>query len=162
MRIAIASMASRPSEFSDDDRIVELLRARGVNASVEVAHCLRWRPRHRPVRSRPIDQATKLVAAIGASGRTAMVQPYLPSVDSEGEIAIVFIDGEPAHALRKRAVLRPGEIAPVRADPVGAAEAMYDPHLVRAATATEAELESATAVVAELARRSQVFRFTSA
>lgn len=50
-------------------------------------------------------------------------------------------------------MLRSGEIAPVRADGLGAAEAMYDPDLVSADTATEAELESARAVVTEVARR---------
>lgn len=99
------------------------------------------------------DQAEALIAAIGASGRTAMVQPYHPSVDTDGEIGIVFVNGEPSHALRKRAVLRSGEIAPVRADGLGAAEAMYDPDLVSADTTTEAELESARAVVAAVARR---------
>ena len=59
-----------------------------------------------------------------------MVQPYQPSVDTVGETAVLFIDGEPAHALRKRAVLRPDEVAPVRDDGVGAAEVMYDPGLV--------------------------------
>ena len=99
------------------------------------------------------EQAMALIAAIGASGRTSMVQPYLPTVDTDGEIAIVFIDGEPTHALRKRAVLRPGEVAPVRDDAAGAAEAMYDPDLVRAATASRADLESARAVIDEVARR---------
>lgn len=99
------------------------------------------------------EHANALIAAIGASGRTSMVQPYLPAVDTDGEIAIVFIDGEPTHALRKRAVLRPGEVAPVRDDAAGAAEAMYDSDLVRAATASRADLESARAVIDEVARR---------
>ncbi len=241
MRIAIASMAARPSDFSDDELVVELLKQRDVDAAIHpwdderVAwrsfdlvvirstwdytrrreHFLAWadwlggalhnppplvrwnsdkrylldlaaaglpviettyvRPGEPPpdinresvikptvsagardtgrFSQHEADQAAALIGAINASGRTAMVQPYLRSVDSNGETAIVFIDGKPAHALRKRAVLRPGEIAPVRDDPVGAAEAMYDPDLVSAATATAAELESATAVVAELTRR---------
>ena len=73
------------------------------------------------------DEARELIAAIQASGRTAMVQPYQPTVDAVGETAVLCIDGEPAHALRKRAVLRPDEVAPVRDDGVGAAEIMYDP-----------------------------------
>lgn len=234
-------MAFKPSEFSDDERLVELLQARAVDASIQVwddatvdwadfdgvvirstwdysrrledfltwaemigdrlhnpPALVRWNSDKRYLRDlatagigvvqtiyvRPGDpsptiqcesvikptvsagardtgrfgpdqaaQARALLAAICASGRTAMVQTYLSSVDIEGEIAIVFIDGEPSHALRKRAVLRKGEIAPVRDDAVGAAEAMYDPSLVTAATATDAELDSARAVVAEVARR---------
>lgn len=240
MRIAIASMASRPREFGDDDRLVELLRARGADASIQVwdsdvdwrdfdlvvirstwdysrrreefltwadsvgerlhnpPALVRWNSDkrylqdlaaagvrvvettyvgpgapapgiHRDSVIKPTvsagardtgrfgpeqaDQAAALLALIAATGRTAMVQPYLRSVDTEGESAIVFIGGEPSHALRKRAVLRPGEIAPVRDDAVGAAQAMYDPDLVRPDTATTAELESATAVLAYLARR---------
>lgn len=241
MRIAIASMASRPREFPDDERLVALLRARGADASIHAwddehvawpsfdtvvirstwdysrrreeflawadavgdrlhnpPSLVRWNSDKRYLRDlaeagvrvvettyvRPgdpapaieadsvikptvsagardtgrfgpaqADQAHALIVAIGASGRTAMVQPYLSSVDIVGEVAIVFIDGKPSHTLRKRAVLRPGEVAPVRDDAVGAAEAMYDPDLVRADTATEAELESAKAVVAQVRRR---------
>ena len=97
--------------------------------------------------------ALDLIAAIQASGRTAMVQPYQPTVDSVGETAVLCIDGEPVHSLRKRAVLRPDEVAPVRDDGVGAAEAMYDPELVSAAEAREVELEHARAVVAQVAAR---------
>jgi hypothetical protein len=82
-----------------------------------------------------------------------MVQPYYSSVDSDGEVAIVFIDGEPSHALLKRAVLRPDEVAPVRDDVIGAAEVMYDPTLVLAASATDEQLRFARAVMAEVARR---------
>ena len=93
------------------------------------------------------DQALELIAAIQASGRVAMVQRYEPSVDALGETAVLCIDGEPAHALRKRAVLRPDEVAPVRDDGVGAAEIMYDPGLVTPAEATAAELARAREVL---------------
>jgi len=36
-----------------------------------------------------------------------LVQPYLPSVASKGELSLVFVDGECTHAVRKRAA--PGE-----------------------------------------------------
>ena len=97
--------------------------------------------------------ALGLIESIHASGRTAMVQRYEPSVDTTGETAILCIDGEPAHALRKRAVLRPDEIAPVRDDELGAAEVMYDPDLVTRAEAAPAQLEHARVVVAHLVDR---------
>jgi glutathione synthase/RimK-type ligase-like ATP-grasp enzyme len=97
--------------------------------------------------------ARDLIRAIQASGRAAMVQPYQPTVDTVGETAVLCIDGEPAHALRKRAVLRPDEVAPVREDGVGAAEVMYDPGLVTATEATPAELDHARAVVGHVAER---------
>ena len=99
------------------------------------------------------EEAAELVRRIHASGRIAMVQPYQASVDAEGETAVVFIGGEPSHALLKKAVLRPDEVAPVREDWVGAAEAMYDPELVVAGAAADDELELARRVVAHLAER---------
>jgi hypothetical protein len=97
--------------------------------------------------------ALELVGAIQASGRVAMIQPYQPSVDAVGETAVLCIDGEPAHALRKGPVLRPDEVAPIADRPAGVAEVMYDPELVVAGEATEAELANARAVVAHVAER---------
>lgn len=97
--------------------------------------------------------AVALIERITAGGRTAMVQPYLASVDSDGETALVFIAGELAHVLRKRAVLAPDEVAPVRDDELGAAEAMYDPDLVRSASARPDEIELGLAVVEHLRGR---------
>jgi hypothetical protein len=101
------------------------------------------------------EQAGELIRAIGASGRTAMVQLYLESIDDAGETAIVFIDGCPSHGLRKRAVLTATGVAPTRDDHIGAAEPMYDPRLVTAAVAGDDELGVARAVVDALARRFQ-------
>lgn len=36
-------------------------------------------------------------------GHAAMVQPFLPAIQSEGELGFVFVAGELSHALRKRA-----------------------------------------------------------
>ena len=43
-----------------------------------------------------------------AEGATVMVQPYLDAVDTAGETALVFFDGEFSHAVRKAPILRPG------------------------------------------------------
>lgn len=99
------------------------------------------------------NEARALIAAIQASGRTAMLQPFQATVEITGETAIVCLNGEPSHVLRKRAVLRPDEIAPVRDDALGAAEVMYDPGLVTAGDATEAELSVARAIIAHVAQR---------
>ncbi|GAA1119692.1 MULTISPECIES: ATP-grasp domain-containing protein [Kitasatospora] len=40
-----------------------------------------------------------------AAGRTAMVQPYLPAVDGEGETSLVFIGGAFSHAVRRGPML---------------------------------------------------------
>jgi hypothetical protein len=97
--------------------------------------------------------ARELIGSIQASGRTAMVQPYQRSVDGVGETAVLCIDGEPVHALRKGPVLRPDEIAPIADRPSGVAEVMYDPDLVVVGEATEAELANSRAVVAHVAER---------
>jgi hypothetical protein len=99
------------------------------------------------------EEARALLERLSGDGRTAMVQPYLGAVDDRGETALVFIAGELAHALRKRAVLRPDEVAPVRDDALGAAEAMYDPELVTAGESTAAEGEVATRILDHVSDR---------
>ena len=52
------------------------------------------------------DAARAHVAALQAEGRDVLVQPYLHAVDGdEAETALVFIDGELSHAMRKGALL---------------------------------------------------------
>jgi hypothetical protein len=53
------------------------------------------------------ERADALAHAAGlvAAGRTAMVQPYLASVDAEGETAMLFIGGRFSHAVRKAPLL---------------------------------------------------------
>lgn len=85
------------------------------------------------------DQARALLRRLSEQGRVAMVQPYLEAVDERGETALVYVAGEFAHTLHKRAVLAPDEVAPLRDDALGAAEAMYDPDLVSAGESSAAE-----------------------
>jgi hypothetical protein len=44
-----------------------------------------------------------------AAGRTAMVQPYVASVDSDGETALIFFGGRFSHGIRKGPLLQRGE-----------------------------------------------------
>lgn len=64
------------------------------------------------------DEARKLIERIGASGRVAMIQPYLEGVDAEGETAAVYLGGDFAYALHKKPVLR-GQGEPVLQDAGG-------------------------------------------
>jgi glutathione synthase/RimK-type ligase-like ATP-grasp enzyme len=98
-------------------------------------------------------EARALLERLGEEGRAAMVQPYLAAVDTRGETALVPADGEFSHGLRKLAVLRPDEVAPIRDDALGAAEAMYDPDLVRAAESTEEERAVARRILDHVAER---------
>ena len=43
-----------------------------------------------------------------------LLQPYLDRVDAHGETALVFVDGDFSHAIRKGPLLRRGE-GPTRA-----------------------------------------------
>jgi hypothetical protein len=102
-------------------------------------------------------EATALVDRIAAGGRVALVQPYLTSVDERGEAAFVFIGGELSHVLRKRALLRPDEVAPVATvelgRKLGVAQAMFRPDLVVAGEADAEEHRVAETVLAEVTGR---------
>ncbi|WP_410610370.1 RimK family alpha-L-glutamate ligase [Amycolatopsis sp. lyj-109] len=49
--------------------------------------------------------ASAHVAALHAEGHTALIQPYQSSVDSEGELALVYFGGVYSHAFAKGAML---------------------------------------------------------
>jgi glutathione synthase/RimK-type ligase-like ATP-grasp enzyme len=51
------------------------------------------------------EPAAAHVRALHASGRDAMIQPYIASIDDDGERALVFIDGVFSHAMTKGAML---------------------------------------------------------
>jgi O-ureido-D-serine cyclo-ligase len=76
-----------------------------------------------------------------ASGRSVMLQPYLESVDRDGETALMFIDGRFSHAIRKGALL------PAGAPATGALFAAED---IRPRVAGADELAVAEQVMAEL------------
>lgn len=59
-------------------------------------------------------------AALVAAGRASMTQPYISSVDDEGETAMLFFGGEFSHAIRKGPILVRGE--GIRQDRDGAGE----------------------------------------
>ena len=49
------------------------------------------------------------VRSLNAAGQTAMVQPYLASIDRDGEVNTIFVSGVFSHAVVKRPVLTAGE-----------------------------------------------------
>jgi len=48
------------------------------------------------------DAAAQHVADLHASGRCAVIQPYVASIDVHGETALIFFDGQFSHAMTKR------------------------------------------------------------
>jgi hypothetical protein len=59
------------------------------------------------IRTSSLDTARAHAREIEASGKTVMVQPYLTATEGEGEISVVWLGGEPSHAVRKPPMLVP-------------------------------------------------------
>ncbi len=60
------------------------------------------------------DRSRLHVHELLAANRVAMVQPYLGAVDTCGETALMFFSGEYSHAIRKGAMLKPGDAPTAR------------------------------------------------
>ncbi len=99
------------------------------------------------------ENARSLIDRILASGRVALVQPYLSAIDEHGEHALVFLGGELSHVLHKRPVLRAAGVAPVADHPLGVAAVMLDDDLVGPGTADDCQMELARAVHAHISER---------
>ncbi|ROO83996.1 hypothetical protein EDD29_1507 [Actinocorallia herbida] len=83
------------------------------------------------------------LARLRGEGRTVMVQPYLDAVDTAGETALVFFDGEFSHAVRKAPILTAGAgVQPMIADTKDEREQ------ITPRAASKAELALAAAVLA--------------
>ena len=100
-----------------------------------------------------VGEAADLVRRIHASGRVALVQPYLPAVDAEGETAVIFFGGSVSHVLAKRPVLRTAGVAPLAEVAHGPAAVMLEDDLVSPSTASEAQLRLAHGAHAALTDR---------
>jgi glutathione synthase/RimK-type ligase-like ATP-grasp enzyme len=91
-----------------------------------------------------IEAAIALSDRIACSGRTIMVQPYLPAVDRVGETGMVLFDGVLSHAFEKGALLAPG----------GETEhGLFALERIAPRTPADDELELAAEVIAEIQRR---------
>lgn len=94
-----------------------------------------------PSRSLAITHAKNLLAV----GRHVMLQRYLTRVDTEGETALVYVDGAFSHAVRKEPQLE----GPYRA--ADAEGVLYRDEAMAAREATDVERELGDRVVATLA-----------
>ena len=73
--------------------------------------------------------ASNHIARLLEQNRSVMLQPYLRSVDSMGETALIYFNGQFSHAIRKEALLRADEQAsatPYASGPITASEAAAD------------------------------------
>jgi glutathione synthase/RimK-type ligase-like ATP-grasp enzyme len=100
-RIAEAGSSARPvlEEFLTRHAAAELVVKPAVGAGSRDAR------RHS---RRNTDEILAHMQPLLAAGRSVMLQPYLESVDREGETALMFIDGRFSHAIRKGPLLPAG------------------------------------------------------
>ena len=91
----------------------------------------------------PLDDAHVHVARLLADDRAVMVQPYLDAVDTVGETAVLFVDGQFSHAIRKGPLLARG----VEGEKV---EGLFVQEQIDPRQPTEAELDVAHRVVAAI------------
>jgi glutathione synthase/RimK-type ligase-like ATP-grasp enzyme len=96
-----------------------------------------------------VASARRHITALHVAGRTAMVQPYVDTVNHDGETEVVFLGGRVSHGLRKAAMLAPGQQpstatwrddenvgpGPVRLDMLQAARAAHEAVAARFGTA---------------------------
>lgn len=92
-------------------------------------------------RRRQIQTAMRHADVLLRDGRSVLVQPYLDQVDTAGETALMFFDGEFSHAIRKGPLLRLDE---------GPTEKLFAPEEITARTPTPEEQVLATRVVAAI------------
>jgi glutathione synthase/RimK-type ligase-like ATP-grasp enzyme len=81
-------------------------------------------------------QAGRHAARLLEAGRAVMLQPYLATVDEQGETAVLYLGGALSHSIRKGPLLRTG------AERV---EGLFAPEEIAPRTADEAELGVAAA-----------------
>mgnify|MGYP000060578210 CR=1 FL=1 len=80
------------------------------------------------------------VGQLHAGGQVAMIQPYQTAVDTVGETALLFFNGEYSHAIRKAALLVPAMTM------VG--DGLYAAETITPAVASEAQMAVARAALA--------------
>jgi glutathione synthase/RimK-type ligase-like ATP-grasp enzyme len=71
--------------------------------------------------------------------REAMVQPFLPSLEAEGELSLIYLDGELSHAVRKRPAAGDFRVQSIWGGTMAPAEA--EPHHVEVAQRALSQLD---------------------
>ena len=91
-----------------------------------------------------VDVAERHVRRLHDEGYTAMVQPYQPTVDANGETALIFVDGRFSHAVNKGALLQ--------AD-VGVTDRLWEHQVITPAQPRDDQRALAETVVRTVERR---------
>lgn len=113
LHLARAGAAVVASAFVEPDQdaaaILERFLAQHANAEIVVKPAVGAgsRDTRRHARSAVTDMQEQ-VRRLLRVGRSALLQPYLPSVDRDGETALIYIGGHFSHAIRKGPLLPAG------------------------------------------------------
>lgn len=133
-RLEAAGVAIVPTVFADAGQSAEPEFPAGEFVVKPVTSgAARDTARYRPEQ---LDAARAHVAHLHRTGRAAMIQPYLASVDTVGERSLMFVDGVFDHAVLKQAALPPDASYEVR-HPLHPGPRPYEP------SARESELAQA-------------------
>jgi hypothetical protein len=102
-QLEAAGVPAVPTIWVDQPSIVELDGEVVVKPTVSGGghHTARYQ-------SHEHDEARRHIDDLLASGRVAMVQPYQPLVDEEGEVGLIFVGGAYSHAIHKGPMIRRG------------------------------------------------------
>jgi hypothetical protein len=87
--------------------------------------------------------ATAHIGRLLAGGRTAMVQPYQSSVDTQGEVGLIYLGGRFSHAIHKNPLLFTG---------AGVQQDLWDKMVIVATQPHESQLDLATATLSAAER----------
>lgn len=90
--------------------------------------------RYQPVSSASRALAIQHAKSLLDDGRAVMIQPYVTSVDTQGETCLIFVDGEMRHSVRKNALLT---------GPSRPTQGLYAQEKMRPVEATDAEIDVA-------------------
>jgi hypothetical protein len=86
-----------------------------------------------------VELAIKHAGSLVETGRAAMIQPYFDAIDTVGETALIYIEGELSHAIRKEPLLGGG---------IAAFDGLFAEERVAPKTPSAAERDAAQAVLA--------------
>ena len=146
-QLAAAGLAVVPSAFAEpgDDAGAALLKFLDAHRNaadfvVKPAVGAGSRDAQRYARDQ-LGEATRHVSRLLSANRSVLMQPYLPSVDSDGETALMFFDGVFSHAIRKGPLLQKDE---------GPTRALFAPEKITPRTPGADELALASAILAAL------------
>jgi len=145
--LAAAGVAIVPTEFAAPGDAVPIPASGEFVVKPSVGAGSRGTGRFDASTSGAAEDAAAHAAALHEAGRTVLVQPFLADVETLGETALIYLDGEFSHAVNKASLLPVSAVHGLHDDALYVEE-MMTPHEV-----TQAELAAGAQVIDVLADR---------